>query len=169
MLRYEYMCLCHVLCSMWGSRKKLPDTQGKNSEVAVGTSGCVKICSKTWIILVTLELADSHCDPERQEAYAAFTFRGQLWIQPKPRSYFHQRALHWLCSVSSGSHQYTSVVWIRTENGWERNVSPCLWCCVLWACSVEVCWSKWHCGLLLWIHTKPTAEPFVSRLLHTHL
>lgn len=119
----------------WGSRKKLPDTR-KNSEVAVSTSGCVKICSKTWIILVMLELADSHCDPERQEANTAFTFSGQLWIQPKPRSYFHQRALHWLCSVSSGSHQYTNVVWIRTENGWEKCESLPL---VL--CSLGLWWS----------------------------
>lgn len=74
MLRYEYMCLCHVLCSMWGSRKKLPDTQGKNSEVAVGTSGCVKICSKTWIILVTLELADSHCKKHTQLSLSEDSF-----------------------------------------------------------------------------------------------
>lgn len=120
------------------------------------------ICSKAGSILVMLELAESHRVPGRQEANAAFAFSGQLWIQPKPRSSFHHRGLHWLCSVSSGSHQYTNVVWIRTENGWEKCESLPLALCSLLG---EVCWSKWHCGLLFRIHTIPPAELFVSQAI----
>lgn len=96
MLRCAYLCLWQVPCFVCHrnfGKKQLPETWGsKNSEMSVSTLGCFEICSKTWSILIVQELTARLLFCLWNAGSKRSTSSRQLWIQPKLKSCFHQRA-----------------------------------------------------------------------------